>query len=63
MLIFIFFYSGEAMELQDDIIDFDLIDIYSLDEHPCILTRETIKNSENKLITTLLVCPECVELL
>ena len=57
------FYSGEAMELQDDIIDFDLIDIDSVDEQPSILARETINNSKDQSITTLLVCPECGELL
>ena len=51
------------MELQDDIIDFDLIDIDSVDEQPSILARETINNSEDQSITTLLVCPECGELL
>ena len=49
------------MELQDDIIDFDLIDIDSVDEQPSILARETINNSEDQSITTLLVCPECGE--
>ena len=51
------------MELQDDIIDFDLIDIDSVDEQPSILARETINNSKDQSITTLLVCPECGELL
>ena len=51
------------MELQDDIIDFDLIDIDSVDEQPSILARETIINSNEQSIETLLRCPECEELL
>ena len=51
------------MDLQDDIIDFDLIDIDSVDEQPSILARETIINSNEQSIETLLRCSECGELL